>query len=306
MPQKTEEQIRRENLLLQKTEEQKHYESVKSFLIWGVSVAGALISAVGIVIAVLTFKDRSEMKDSYEKQIDKYAQSIRDIKTEAIQSQKETSEKSEKEIKYLNDISEKQLASIVSETRQSATAQTQKEIADIFKSDKIQAIIEKNAIGEIKEKLPQILVDYTQKSTPIIEGYNLMKAGQPEGIEILKSYFASVSIFERDLAKGYYQKAYESYESFCSNINQDQFLARLRNTQITISPLNKIAGNLYPKNKADIDNVKLLTTVINNPGNQYGLYQIAMATKALSFIADKNFIFFEKDDINNWYKGLKK
>ncbi|RYU90118.1 hypothetical protein EWM62_11285 [Mucilaginibacter terrigena] len=289
-------------------ETKQHYESVKSFLIWAVGIACTVILLFGGWVTFLTFKDRAEMRAEYQSDIDRYKESMAQMRAEATANQKDILERVEREVSFLKEISKDQLDNISSETRQSAKEQTEKEISDIFKSDKIQTIIEKNAIGELKDKLPATIAEYTKRLPKILEAANFMRGGAPEGVALLKSYFTSTSEFERAQSLSTYQDIYNDYYKEYVDVKQDQYISKFKTLNVTVSAIHPIKENLFPKEKADIDNLILLMKIINDSdvGPSYMLYERALAMKALSFISGKPFTPFETADMNIWYKGLRK
>jgi hypothetical protein len=208
----------------------------------------------------------------------------------------------------LKENSKIQLDNITTETRQSAKAQTEKEISGIFKSDKIQTLIEKNAIGELKDKLPTTIAEYTKRLPKILEAANLMRGEAPEGLELLKSYFNSTSEFERAQSRITYEDICNDYYKQYSEVTPDQYIKKFKDYQITISPIHPIKNNIFPREKLDVDNLILLMSIINDNYKQprYMLGIRAIAIKALSYISGKPFVPFETDEINEWYKALKK
>jgi len=290
-----------------KTEEQLHYESVKSFLIWASSICAALILLAGSWAAYISFKDRESLQSQYQFEASKFKESLDQMRLEAKERQAELSERSDKEIAYSKDISEKQLSNIVMETRQTAITQSEKEISDIFKSDRIQSIIEKNAIGELKEKLPSTVAEYVKDLPKIMEAANFFRGQAPEGEEMLKSYFTSESAFERDMSKNIYKQIIKDTYQVYSDVTPDSLEFKLKYIQIPIvAPLHKVIKNQYPVIDNDIKNLEVLMDVTNDKVNRYMLHQRALAYNALSYISDNNFPLFDKEQIRKWYSGLKR
>jgi hypothetical protein len=83
-----------------KTESELHYDSVRSFLIWAVGIACTVILLFGGWVSYFTFKDRSEMRVEYQSDIDRYKESMLQMRTEATANQKEISEKVERELLF--------------------------------------------------------------------------------------------------------------------------------------------------------------------------------------------------------------
>ncbi len=293
--------------MAQKSESQLHYESVKSFLIWAVGIASTIIVLLGGWVTFLTFKDRSEMRTEYEHEIDRYKESLSEMRIEATDKQKEISDRTDREMAFLKESSQTQLANIDAETRQAANDQAQKEVADVFRSDKMQAVIEKNAIGELKDKLPSTIAEYTKRFPKILEAAGFMRGGAPEGIDMLKTYFNSDSEFERDMSKNTYQDISNDFYKMYSDIPPAKYVSTFKSSfQVNFSEFHKIVDNKYPTNKEDITNLELLMKMINDTGKQYMLFGTAFALQVVSYIADRQFLPFEIEEVNAWYKGLKK
>src|SRR5260221_10224102 len=71
-----------------KTEEQIHYESLKSFLLRVTGIVGSLIVVLAGVAIYFTFSDRNAMREEYSKTIIDLKSQITDIKNDAKETAK--------------------------------------------------------------------------------------------------------------------------------------------------------------------------------------------------------------------------
>jgi len=295
-----------------KSEEEIHYQSITKFLLWAVGITGALMVTIAGTSIYFSFQDRKEMKAEYKETLDAFISQIKEAKQEARQESRETEknlfERSRYDIASTKDDYRNELSLIQSETHRLALDETQKQIADIFKTDKIQAIIEKNAIGELKDKLPSTIADYTKKLPKVLEAANWMREGSQKGVDLLKSYFNSENEFERDMSKKIYEDLLTDYRKKYSEYTPKQCIDTLKNFGIGIPNLHPIVNNRYPTDKDNIDVLTILMSILNDSylSNRCGLYGQALAIKCLALISGKSFQPFEIYEINQWFDGLKK
>jgi hypothetical protein len=229
---------------------------------------------------------RSGLEVRYTNELTRFDKSILDMKNDAKDRQVMLSEGYDKQIEELKMSSKSQVASIVSETRIAATEQTQKEIAAILQTDRVQKIIEQNAIGELKDKLPTVMAAYMRDLPQILEAASWFDNGVPEGEAKLKDLMRSDSEFTKAISSKLYDKIVKKQETYTDTLSDRSYNEALKNIGVT-SPLHAIVYNKYPTNTTDIKNLEALVRVIKNVNNEYGYYVIGPATRALSMLAEK-------------------
>lgn len=312
-----------------KSEEQIHYESLANYLKYVVGIAGALIVAVASVAIFFTYGDRqsmneendklrtefknqmaesrSEMKSSYYAELERFDKNIAEMKTDAKTQQLYLGDRYDKQVEDLKQSSKDQLGSITLETRRAATEQTQKEIAAIFQTDRIQKVIEQHAIGELKDKLPATLSVYVKEYPRIIEAATMMKAYLPTGEKKLKGFFNSESIFERNTSRSVYTQIIEELFAPMYAVNKDSIWIKASEADVGVkSQLHKIIDNKYPTNPQDVNNLESLIKVLKSKGDDNSLYQFAWAYVALSYISGRAFEIFNSEPVFKWYDALSK
>ncbi|MGI4750774.1 MAG: hypothetical protein ACRYFB_09080 [Janthinobacterium lividum] len=311
-----------------KTEEQIHYESLASFLKWSVSITGTLIVVLASVAIYVSYSDRNAMREDYQKAITDFntqiislkneeKETVKAIKSDALESlgsinsdAKETiiavKGNLKDEITSTNYSTQNELLRIKKETNSLALTETQKQVDNVFKSTKIQDIIENSAIKEIKQKVASLVNTSTQNLTKINDAASKIRIGLPQGIDELRSYFIKPNNpTDSSYAKGLYDRIYNDYYTIrmkdTTSIKENfELIAGTKYTSF------RIINNKFPSNENERKTLKFFIDIIIDKENKYDLNSTVMAAIFLSKIANKNFNIFEPDAILKWYNGLKK
>ncbi|MDB4923820.1 hypothetical protein [Mucilaginibacter sp.] len=288
-----------------KSEEQLHYESLTSYLKYGIAIAGSFIVVISSVAIYFSFGDRKAMRDEYENSITNLRVQIVEIKSDAKETVKQIKEEAQAEIKATKEYSEKQISGITTETNAIALTETQKQIDGIFKTDKIQNIIDFQATKEIKGKVKAMVDSATKSITKINDAASKMRIGHIKGMLLLRSYFEKPKNTQDSLlAKNLYDDICEDYFLVDKDTLAYPGLSSFA-THREYVPF-KIINNMYPTDKGQDNDLRFMMDVINNKDNRYDLNWIGITIINIGRISNKNFKLFEIDEVNKWFKGLKR
>jgi type I site-specific restriction-modification system R (restriction) subunit len=272
----------------EKTTEQIQYEKLTSLF---KTYAGFLTTFAGILSALtiyFTYSDRNAIKADYKETIKELKEEIAELKTDSKES-----------IDKINKNAENELQKVGSNTNRIALDETQKQLSYIFGTDKIQTLIEKEAIKEVKGKVIEIVEDETKNFSKILDAASKMRLGYFEGYRILKSYTlspnnsidkANATQLLNSISEDYYTKYSKDY--YEKEFNEDE--------------LNQFYNNykFLPEKRNTNDLIIFLVEQINN--SELDLTDISDRILMLSKISNQKFIPFEIDKINNWFINWKK
>lgn len=274
-----------------KTEEQLHYESITKIIIFSISF-GSLI--LGIIIAFgiyFSYQNAHDMREEYSRAITDMRQQLSDLKADA----KEKTQSIREDAKATQEFSEKEISRIKTTTNDIALRETQKNIDAIFATDKIQNLIENQAVKEIKSKLPEIIDEETKGMSEINDAASLMRVGNYNGEIKLKSYFTSPKNKRDSLqAKNLYDGICADYEKAAINYHK----------KIPYLPGISIVDNKMPTDAYPRDVITNLVGQINS--DNYDLNSNSIWIDELNHYAHQSFKCFDYDTINKWFNGLQK
>lgn len=314
---------------MSKSDEKVHYERITKYLLWALGISGTLITGIAVCALTFTFNDRTAMRNEYAGALKDFRTQISDLKNEENETLKSIKEDANQtvaitkadskdaiataktdlrdQIKLTNESTQNELIRIRAETYKLALTETQDQIEKIFKSNKIQDIIENQAVKEIKEKVTVLVNTSTRNLTRINDAASKMRIGLPSGAKDLKKYFTnSTNASDSGLAKELYDLITNDYNTAFLRVRKD-YINYKAGEWSNLSPDYsgfKIIQNTYPANQKDRDFLKLLIKIINNENDEFSLNDVASSIFIISAISNKAFKPFEINEINSWYKGL--
>jgi hypothetical protein len=291
------------------SEEKLHYENLASFLKWAVTVALSLLAIIGGFGLFFFYKDSKSIKDEFTAKSKELSGQLAEIKNEAKETEKSIKTDLRYEVKATKDYTDNELQIIRSETNRIALQETQKQVESIFASNKIQHIIEDQAISQVKEKVESMVNNATKNIIGINDAASKMRIGLPEGMYKLKSYFKSPTN-----NKGDSLKAKNIYDLICSDYYEaekaDTFStgygyyytedSKYANTYLPIH----IVNNKMPTDPKEIKVLNDIINFINNKHKRYDLNIISIQIGMLSKLTNIDFRPFQIDEINKWYSEL--
>jgi hypothetical protein len=276
-----------------KTSEQLHYESIRSFLIWALGIVGTLIVTVAAFAIFISYNDRNAMKEEYTKAISDLRFQISDLRNDAKEKAQSIKEDAKDAVKSTQEYSEKEISRIIISTNQIAQQETQKQIAAIFATDKIQNIIENQAVKEIKSKVSQIVEEQTKNDYSIQYAATRMRQGIRDGEKTLKQYYLKAENTEDSI------KARKLYDEICKPY-QDIAINYIKTHPV----VNFYNNGRMPDDKYVRQGLENIMKEINDPNTD--LSRLAFIIIALRESAKRQFKCFETREINDWFNGLKK
>jgi hypothetical protein len=279
-----------------KTPEQIHYENISSFFKWGIGLSGTLIGLIASFAIFISYKDRNDMKDEYRNTLTELKSQITELKDDAKTKAQSIKDDAKDAVKSTQDYSEREIDRIKVSTNEIALKETQKQIETIFATDKIQNLIENQAVKEIKSKVSEIVAEQTKNIYQIDDAASSMRNGNLEGLKRLKSYFTN-SISQTDSLR-----ALNLYTAICETYDKiGSFYVAQKTFQLI--PI-EIIDNQLPRDKYQRD---VLTNLVNEINDETGdLTHIGLKIATLSAYTNKHFKCFQFDEISSWFNGLKK
>lgn len=172
-----------------KSEEQMHYENIASFFKWCIGIAGGAIAIIVSFAIYSTYNNVKDMKDDYARTIKDLKEEINDLKIDAESTVKSIENDAKETVRTTQANTDKTLQQIKSSTSQFALDETRKELSDIFGTNKIQDLIENEAVREVKDKVEEIVQEETKNLSRINDAASYMRLGSRKGLTELKNYF---------------------------------------------------------------------------------------------------------------------
>ena len=138
---------------MSKSQDEIEYHKITSFYekVMYFTLGASLI--FGTIIGLLTFSDRKSMLEEKDKTITELTKKINDLKEDTEKKVNDLKDDTEKSIIKTNKYAEEEISRIKIATNQIALNETQKQLSYIFGTDKIQNLIEKEAVSQVKEKV---------------------------------------------------------------------------------------------------------------------------------------------------------
>ena len=155
--------------------EEIQYEKMLAYWEKLLKYCGGAFSILGVTFGVLFFQDRAALKDDMKEMKDKYnekviilGKQIDDLKNQSQATINATQTKTESEIISFKKLASGEVTNVknnankeISKIKISATdlalKESAKQVANVFKQDKIQKIIENKATDAIQEKIPELV-----------------------------------------------------------------------------------------------------------------------------------------------------
>jgi len=172
-----------------KTEEQIHYENLKRYFLWAISITGTFIAVIAGFAIFVTYNDRNAMREEYSKSISDLKAQIAEIKNDATQSAKAIKDDARESVRDTKEYAQSEISHITTSTNEIALREAQRQIDAIFATTKIQDLIENQAVKEIKNKLPEIINAQTRNEFIIHDLADKMRQGFRDAADSLKSFF---------------------------------------------------------------------------------------------------------------------
>jgi hypothetical protein len=277
-----------------KTPEQSHYENITSFAKWAIIFSGSLIVVIASVAIYVSYSDRNAMREEYSKAIAEMKSQIQDLKTDAKEKTQSIKDDAKDAVKSSRDYSEIEISRIKTSTNEIALQETQKQIQGIFATDKIQNLIEDQAVKEVKSKVVAIVKSETKNFNNIDDAASKMRVGHREGMMQLLDYFKNPESSEDSLrAKQLFEKIENDYFKMDS--------AQMKFYQFPIQSIG-VHNNITD---LDSNQRRILSSTINQINEEQDLNTISFLIIALAHAMNKPFKPFEIDEVNAWYKRGK-
>lgn len=278
-----------------KSEEQIHYEHLSSFLKWAISIAGTIIATVAAFAIYISYSDRNAMTDEYTKAISNLQNQIKDLKAEANAKNQEIHDYAKEAVQFNLEYSEREISRVKEASYETAIAETKKEVEGIFASDKIQNIIQNQAVKEIRGKVGEIVAEETKNINKINDAANRMRIGMRQGMIELQGYFKRPDNPDDSL------RAKELFDRIC----KDYLDVKTRQLKYFEYPIQSISLKKGQTELTEREKLVLKTT-IDEINTLEDLDEVALRIVGLSKAVNEDFKPFEFDRINAWYNGLKK
>lgn len=286
------------------SEDKVHYQNIISYLKWGLSITGLLIAAIATVAIYFAFNSVKEIKEELRLAKDEHNQTVKDLteqtqhlRDDAKETVNQIRDDSRSAVQSTRDYSENELSRISASTRQVALTETQKELATIFGTDKIQQLIQNQAVAEIKSKVGEIVDDKVKNISRINDAASQMRVGLKSGLKALESYYqTSQSTYDSLMAKNLYDQITADYFRVRSTDSIQGF-----DKAFDLHPL-KMKGNIL----SDSTDKVVLEKVIRMINREEDLNLVSHFMLWLAKETRINFRPFEYDRINRWYDNLIK
>lgn len=281
---------------MSKSQDEIEYHKITSFYekVMYFTLGASLI--FGTIIGLLTFSDRKSMLEEKDKTITELTKKINDLKEDTEKKVNDLKDDTEKSIIKTNKYAEEEISRIKIATNQIALNETQKQLSYIFGTDKIQNLIEKEAVSQVKEKVITIVKAETENLSLISDAASKMRIGHLEGFLKLKK----MSVELPNSTDRYNAK------KLLDEISQDYFL--VSNKYYSDSEADSVL--MYPTqtNLVSIKQQKknLIEELVKDINKEHNLNIVADDINRLSKITGQNFKPFEFEKINSWYKEWSK
>jgi hypothetical protein len=171
----------------EKSEEQRHYEYVLSFLKWAIGITGSFIIILVAIAQFGFYKDRSEFKAELSTYLKDSKEQIHEMAYNANLASKETMEQSHLTINSLKGEAEKYLQNIKEETKSLALSETDRKVNEAFKDKSIQKVIDDAAKNEVESSVKEIVTEKLKPMSGIILAVDKIRAGDRKSFMMLDS-----------------------------------------------------------------------------------------------------------------------
>ena len=271
-----------------KTEEQRHYESITNYFKYLVTVTAAAITIITGVVLYFTFQNVSEARKEVNDKLSEMKNEIKDASQSSQKSFDKLQEQAKDEVQNFKD-----------EIQSYALNETKLKVNEAFEGNNIRQMVEQAADKKLNEQLDKIVQEKIYKDMTLIPEIVLavdrIRAGERSGLEHLDSLrlYNSNSSIRRLASKAYMEKA-RDYD-------------KIYNTNKKAIKLKEITSNielrLHVTKPDTITLIKGLVSIIQN--NQI-LDNVAVAINYLNRLTNNNFAMFDFKSINEWAKNYLK
>ena len=288
-------------VFLDKTEQQIHYESVTDYLKWAIGIAGGAITIIVAVALFVSWGSVKDMKDDYATTIKDLKEEIKDLKKDADKTVFDMTTDTKSNIDALKqeaketvvatqDYTKNELERIEANTNDIALTETKTELAKIFGSNKIQDLIENEAVKEVKDKVQEIVFEQTKNLSRINDAASEMRIGRKQGMEKLRSHFLKPdNSLDSLTAINLYNQIIEDYVQVFNSRGTGTNPVHIKRLDDTIPT------NMKPFIKSLVEEIQ-----VSNDLNEISddIYQ-------LNWNSETKFKPFEIEEIMAWYKHFK-
>ncbi len=170
-----------------KSEEQIHYESLISFLKWGLSIVGTFILILVSIAVFMTYNSFSDFKKELKENINESKNQINELVKTSNAAIKENKEESNAAIKELKEQVDKSIIYIRDDAKVLALSSAERKIEEAFKDKNIQKLINDAAENEIDSRLKEIVGNQTEQIQDFSYAIYKFNQGNRIGLDILDS-----------------------------------------------------------------------------------------------------------------------
>ena len=302
--------------------EENEYKKIKSFLLWCLGIIGGsigIISAFAIYTSYNSIKDLKaeyqtavtelkgdikELKEEANRKVDESKNAAVAAKDEAIKVTGEVKIQSESFLNETKKYSQDELNRIQLSTNQLALDETKKELAAIFGTNKIQDLIQNQAVREVSSKLPVLIHDEIKDLPTVlylgsqIEANGFLNQGGPAFGDLRRILDTTTSLFLKTVIiknlQDYEQKQFKQLYSRKESIIE-QFSYEFPDTLAYIDERKPLSEN----------NRKALTDISKRLKDEdVAPYYVYVALKCLSYYSKRNFHIYEIEDFERWFRSL--
>lgn len=296
-----------------KTEQQEHYESLISLLKYGLSFAGVVVGIITTVALWFTWSNVKDMKgdmkteladakESYKGTIKDLNAQISDLKKDASVTIDRIQQDARLAVSSTEDYSQKEISRISSSTKQIALNETQKQLDYIFGTDKIQNLIQNQAVKEIKNKVIDIVSEQTKNVGDISDAAAEMRAYKFSGRSRLRAYFINPkNTFDSAIAKQLYDQI---SADFFTIMREQADKKEVILSKYDSASLAKLRNKEFPSGTPLAGEVMNIISMVN--GTQYDLFQCVWGIYELRIFTNIDFQIIDVEAVNKWYDALKK
>lgn len=297
-----------------KSEEQKHYENLTSYF---KSIVQITSTTIGIITAVALFftwsslRDlKSDMKDDLISAKSEYTEAIAGLRSEISELKKEasttlsrTQNESRDAIQRTMSYSKDEIHKITASTKQIAIDETQKQLNYIFGTDKIQNLIQNQAVNEVKRKVVDIIDERTKNMGDISDAAAELRAYKFSGRNRLRSYFINPkNTSDSIVARLLYEQIAKDFDKIIpenTEYDNKNLLAQIDSSSIVL-----LKKGILKKGSFLESQISVIMNLVNGP--EYDLYQCLVGITRLRLLTGISFHILDIEGVNKWYNSINK
>lgn len=298
-----------------KSEAQLHYESVTTFFKWAIGIAGACVSVIVAIALYSTYsnigemkrdmrEDLKEVKTKYDNSIQELKSQISDLKQDAQLTVENIRNDSKEAVLSTKEYSQNELSRISKTTNQLAITETRNQLDNIFATDKIQNLIQTQAVKEVKNKVVEIVAEQTKNFGDISDAASEIRQYKKSARIRLMSYFLRPkNVSDSLIAKQLFDQITSDFEkSFTDDIKNDP---NNSNWIFTTDGVNSLKKGEIPKDPKDEQKLWQMYSLLKE-SSEYDLYQSIHTVARLRSITGLNFHLLDLERAEKWFENLKK